>query len=908
MMKKKSLRGEGILEFAGEKLRAVSFPLGGIGAGSVALCGDGGLRQWQIFNNVNHYAHVPLSFFGLYSRGGNSDPKCRVLQSNAGYDDQYEPAPSVSDHVVPRASRELLKTLPGVDDILFVGEYPVAEIFYALPGFPVSVSLRAYSPFVPLDADESGLPAVIFQFCISNPPSPRFVANSPLPPFAANPPSPPFSKGGEGGSKDSRGPVEVSILMCQQNAVGWDDSSEIDGVFHPSYGGNRNRIIRSPGLTAIELKNISLSDDHPRQGEMLIAALDDPASTRAQWTDVESLWADFCADGRLDDAEKSEPSPRGQTVNSAIACRRMIEPESEQKITFLLTWRFPNRFVEWEQPTLTQEQNVDKSKLWLGNHYAVRFGSALEVSEYVRDNLSRFDDIAARFRRALHDSSLPVPITEAISSQISVVRSPTCFRSADGNFYAFEGCQGASTETMGSRGGCCPLNCTHVWNYAMTVARLFPQLERSMRETEWLHQQHESGYLPHRVVVPLYLRRPWDRYIGGPPYPALDGLLGAILKTYREFRACGEREWLAGLWEHVRLAIDHAMERYDRGDGVIHGPQPCTYDVEIEGPNSFIESLYLASLRAAEEMAKAVGDRESAKRYRARFRKGQQAADKLLWGGEYYVHRYDPETESVQAYGAGCHSDQLFGQWWAHSLGLGYALPRKHVREALASIMKYNFRQSFSGHQQFPRAYVRNDEAGILNCTWPKGGRPDTALLYSDEVWTGIEYEVAGALLFEGMIEEALAVVDAVRRRQDGRLRSPWNEVECGDHYVRAMSSWMLLEAAAGYKCDASRNLIEFGPRISPENFRCFFATETGWGQYSQRLRGNKLTAELSVLSGAAHIQELRLSAGHPERVNAKIGSTNISFAATTRGGQVILRFKELLTIEESHPLRISVG
>jgi uncharacterized protein (DUF608 family) len=899
MMKQESRRGKRTLEFTGEKLRAVSFPLGGIGAGSVAICGDGGLRQWQIFNNVNHNAHVPLSFFGLYSRWGDSSPECRALQSRAGYDDQYEPAPSVSDHVVPRASRELLERLAGVEDISFIGEYPVAEIFYALPGLPFSVSLRAYSPFVPLDADESGLPAIIFQFCISNPP---------LPPFVANHPPSPLGKGGKGGFKDSHGTVEVSILMCQQNAVGWDDSSEIDGIFHPSYGGNCNQVVRGSGFTAIRLENIGLPEDHPRQGQLLIAALGDSATVRTQWTDLKDLWTNFSADGRLDDSAKSGPSPRGQTVNSAIACRAMIEPETEQSLTFLLTWRFPNRYVEWEQPTLANEDGIHKSKLWLGNHYASRFGSALEVAEYVRDNLGRFDETASKFQKALHDSSLPVSIIEAVSSQISVLRSPTCFRAADGNFYAFEGCQGASTEMIGSRGGCCPLNCTHVWNYAMTAARLFPQLERSMRETEWLHQQHDSGYLPHRVVVPLYLRRPWDRYIGGPPYPALDGLLGAILKTYREFRMHGDKEWLASMWEHVRHATDHVINRYDRGDGVIHGPQPCTYDVEIEGPNSFIESLYLASLRASEEMAKAVGDRESAHECRERFRKGQKAADKLLWDGEYYVHRYDPDTESVQAYGAGCHSDQLFGQWWAHALGLGYVLPRKHVRRALASIMKYNFRRDFAGHQQFPRAYVRNEEAGTLNCTWPKGGRPDTALLYSDEVWTGIEYEVAGALLFEDMVEEALTIVDAVRKRQDGRLRSPWNEVECGDHYVRAMSSWTLLEAAAGYKHDAFKNLIEFGPRISQENFRCFFATATGWGQYSQRLRGKKLSAELSVFGGMAHIRELRLSAGRAQRTSAGIGSRNVPFAAAVRNGQTILRFKELLRIEENHPLRISIG
>ncbi len=874
-MKRKAKRRSPRLAYKAEALRAVAFPLGGIGAGQVAICGDGGLRQWQIFNNINHNAHVPHSFFGVRASAGKSKAAARVLQSSARYDDTFDPAPLVSDHVVPPASRRLLEKLPGCDVIAFIGEYPVAEIIYSLPGLPIEVRLRAYSPFVPLDPDDSGLPAAVFHFDLINPTSES---------------------------------IEASILMCQQNAVGWDGSSDIEGNRHPGYGGNRNESLCRDGLTAVDLANPSLPDDHPHSGRMLIAALDDSASTTAQWTDLDDLWADFSADGRLEPSADDAPSPPGQTVNAAIASHVSMEPESDKTITFLLTWHFPNRYVDWEQPTFENEQDARKNRLWLGNHYASRFDSALAVAEYVRDNLERFDDTAAKFRAAMYDSTLPDPIIDAVSSQISVVRSPTCFRDSDGYFYGFEGCCGASTEFHGDRGGCCPLNCTHVWNYAMTVSRLFPQLERSMRETEWLRQQHESGYLPHRVVVPLYLRRPWDRWIGGPPYPALDGLLGAILKTCREFRACGDAQWLASLWKHVRLAMNHAIERYDRGDGVIHGPQPCTYDVEIEGPNSFIESLYLAALRAAEEMAKALGDSESAGRYRDRYRKGRKAADKLLWDGEYYIHRYDPQTESVQAYGDGCHADQLFGQWWAHSLGLGHVFPSARVRQALSSIAKHNCRTDFSDHRQFPRRYVLDDEAGMLNCTWPKDGRPDMPLLYSDEVWTGIEYEVAGLLLFEGMVDEALDIVANVRKRHDGRLRSPWNEVECGDHYVRAMSSWALLEAASGYAHDASKNLIEFAPRIGPENFRCFFATATGWGSYSQRIKDSGMTAKLSVFWGDVFVRELRLDCDSDGEVTAKVGSKGVPLTTSKRRGRLAVKFKEPLAINAGRTLKVTVG
>jgi uncharacterized protein (DUF608 family) len=241
------------------------------------------------------------------------------------------------------------------------------------------------------------------------------------------------------------------------------------------------------------------------------------------------------------------------------------------------------------------------------------------------------------------------------------------------------------------------MNCNHVWNYEMALARLFPQLERSMRDLEWFHQQHSSGYLPHRVVLPLTVPPLWDRPTWGPIEPALDGLFGAVLSTYREYLAGGDRDWLRSVWPHVRLALQYVMSSLDRGDGVIDVPQPNTHDVAIQGPNSFIGGLYLAALRAGEEMARLVDEPEAAQAYRQRFESGRQALERELWNGEYYVHRFDPATQGFMAYGEGCLSAQLVGQWWAHILGLGHVLDPAHVRQALASIHKHNLRKDIRG-------------------------------------------------------------------------------------------------------------------------------------------------------------------------------------------------------------------
>ena len=200
-----------------------------------------------------------------------------------------------------------------------------------------------------------------------------------------------------------------------------------------------------------------------------------------------------------------------------------------------------------------------------------------------------------------------------------------------------------------------------------------------------------------------------------------------------------------------------------------HGHQPNTYDTSVSGANTFIGSQYLAALAAAERMALAMGDPESARRWQTVREAGMKNQDEKLWNGEYYIQI--PEPHAANDYDTGCHADQLLGQWWAHMLDLGYLYPAKRVKSALAAIMKYNFREQFAGFKQAPRRYIPDDDGGLIICTWPHGGRPQPFILYADEVWTGIEYAAAGAMLYEGFVDSARRIVQTARRRYDGKRR-----------------------------------------------------------------------------------------------------------------------------------------
>ncbi|HQK21530.1 MAG TPA: GH116 family glycosyl hydrolase [Candidatus Latescibacteria bacterium] len=863
----------------GKALRAVAMPLGGIGAGQIALAGDGGWRQWQIMNIPNHLGHVPHSFFAVRMRPHavhfteRRSPEdvmgvSRVLMSSALYDSpDFIPPVTSSDHIVPEESRTLLRQLPGVDEVRYVGEYPVAEVIFSDPSLPLPVTLEAYSPFAPLDEEFSGLPAILCDLVVTN---------------------------------TLESPVHVSLAGTLQNAVGWDGKSRISGTRNPGYGGNENRVVRARGLTCIEMTNPSVPAESNRFGQMALSLLGGNVTWLGRWDTLEAFWADFADDGDLSCTDDAAPTSPGSTANGALCRSAWLKPGETLKATFVISWFFPNHYVNWDQSGFGLKDR--KSRFHIGTHYATRFQSALDVAMYVSDHAEVLRKRTFDFRNSFYDSSLPYSVLDAVSSQASIIRSPTCMWLEDGTFHAFEGCHGASTGSAEDVGGCCPLNCSHVWNYEQALARLFPRLEQAMRRTDLLHQMTEEGRIGHRTLLPLYLPR-WTE-------PATDGQLGTVLKLYREYRACGDRAFLDELYPKAKKALEWVFTKHDvDGKGILDGFQPNTYDCALHGHNTFVTGLYLAALRAAEEMAKLLGDSSFGEECRARFESGKVAIDAECWNGEYYIQRPEPGKSMDMQYGEGCHIDQLFGQWWAHILDLGYVFPSDHVREALRSILRYNWRDSFSGFRQSPRVFASDHDSGLLICTWPHGGRPDKPTLYSDEVWPGTEYEIAGLCLFEGFAEEAFKVVEGLRKRYDGVQRNPWNEVECGDHYARSMASWTVLEAACGMRYDAGRSFLGFGPNVTPERFRAPFVTASGWGVFSQRITDQMATAEVIVSHGTIPLACFELDMPSKAVVVGKVlvNGKPVRCTCSTLDRRAHIAFGSLLELREGNTLTADV-
>ncbi|MFX1357927.1 MAG: GH116 family glycosyl-hydrolase [Promethearchaeota archaeon] len=870
------------------------MPLGGIGTGSIAIGGDGLLKQWQITNTVRHNAFVPNSFFGVWvKKEGEPNDKAisrALICPKIHEDPSFKPAESVSDHKIPLAAKEMFEILPGVEEIVFNGEYPIAFLDFLDDSFPIEISLMATTPFIPLDPKNSGLPLIVFQFQLHN---------------------------------TSNDPCEVSLIGNFLNLLGWDGLKVFKGTESMLFGGNENKHKEIGDWHAIEMKSKSLLRKDKRFGDLTFAINQPDAMVLNQWDDLKTFWNYFSLEGKFPSSVSEEISPIGHTWVGSLGSRKIINPGEKVEIEFYYTWNFPNRVKDW---VIDKSQIPDENtEFWIGNRYNEWFKNSISVMNYFQQNFNYLMKKTEILHEVFYTMELPPEVLMSIIASVSTIRTPTCFWMRDGSFHGFEGCKGASPTYEKYSGGCCPLDCTHVWNYEFSLAYLFPSLERTMRETEF-KTQHDSGYIPHRSVIPMYLPQlrkngDWDM-IG----PAIDGMFGTILKIYRDFLITADLDFLKKSWPNIDKLINYIFENYDKDKiGVIYSEQPNTYDCTLYGNNTFIGSLYLTTLLSCEKIAKLLNLSEDSKKFREIFTSGKIILDQECWNGEYYIQKYDKDQIKEHQYGIGCHSDQLIGQWWAFHLGLGYILPPEHVKKAIDSIVKYNFKNPLKDIDQVIkinkkiievfRIFASETDSGILNCTWPHGGKPSIPILYSNEVFTGIEYEIAALCIYTGKYTEASHILKAIRKRYDGTRRNPWNEVECGDHYVRAMSSWTLLNAATGVVYINKVKQFQIRPRINAENTKCFYITNTAWGQIILRV-DNKIVCSVSVSYGELEINSLILNHLEPFKLN----NGSVLIKEIFNGEEILLEakiaiknrkaelfLKQSIVLKEDHQLYIEL-
>lgn len=553
-----------------------------------------------------------------------------------------------------------------------------------------------------------------------------------------------------------------------------------------------------------------------------------------------------------------------ESLTGAVKAGFSIAPGGSEEITFVVAWHFPN---------LHTGQGV---------MYSNWFADASAVVDYVFENRDRLVEQTELFRKTWYeDTSLPWWLAQRLFMPTANLATGTAQWWKNGRFWGWEGV------------GCCSGTCTHVWNYSHAEARLFPDLARSTR----LMQDMGSGFDPQTGRVAFR-----GEVNNGSAY-AGDGQSGTVLKCYREHLCSADGSFLKNNWERIRKVLEYQIGRDSQErngtarqpQGVIDVAQPNTYDIDFEGPNTFVGSLYLASLLAGAAMAEDMGDRELAERYRRIARSGREFSERNLFRNGYFVQKIPEGADTKFQYGTGCLSDQLFGQNWARCLDLGTVYDETMVRSALKSVYRYNFCPAVGQYNaRFPaeRDFAVGREAGMFICTWPEGGRPDEPVRYRDEVWTGCEYQAAGGMLWEGLIDEALVMIKAIDDRYDGVSHNPWNEVECGDHYARAMASYGAFQALCGYSYDGPKGCIGIAPRLSPDRFAAFFSGAEGWGLATQIREEKRQVNRYEVRWGSIRIASVRVTL--PEdfnkecRAGVRVKGQEIE-ATVSRGGVVAM-------------------
>lgn len=818
--------------FSKEKLSQIAMPFGGIGAGSISLNGHGSLQDFAVHNRPNltatpdGHGHKFAAFAMVHLKG--TQPTTRLCEGPF-------PASRIYDQGLMSQGLRLggFEGFPRFEKCVFSGEYPFGKVELSDAKSPLALTITGFSPFIPLDDLHSSMPCLFLEYEFQN---------------------------------------------HSNRTVSFEFSFHSSHLHEPA---NRAELTLN---TVIPGKGVFLHDGQDVNAEShgsnaLVVAGHKPKIKgmwfRGGWFDAMSaLWREvstgkFKANNGTDGVNAN--GRNGGSINVSVT----LKPGQSTVIPVILAWHFPNVYsVNHGQPEpccCPGGECKPQQPLWRP-FYAAHWKDARDVAEYALKHYAMLREKTVKFHDALFSSTLPQPLLDAVSANLAILKSPTILRQENGNVWAWEGCFPGS--------GCCAGSCTHVWNYAQAMPHLFPKLERTLREQELLRSMDEKGHVTFRAALP-------DGPVNHDFHAAADGQLGGIMKIFRDWRISGDEEWLKAMYPAAKQSMEFAVRHWDPKErGAIEEPHHNTYDIEFWGADGMHTTIYCGALSAIAKMAAYLGKSADFERYAGLAEKAAKVLDRELWNGEFYVQKVNFKglqdnsfAEKHQAmkeplgemdrllkkegpkyqYGKGCLSDGVIGAWMAAIYGIDTPLNQERIRKNLAAIYRHNFKRDLFDHANCQRpGYALGHEAGLLVCSWPNGGKPTLPFPYSDEVWTGMEYQVASHMIGQGLVKEGLEIVGAARNRYDGIARNPWDEYECGSFYARAMSSYALLPAYSGFRYSPVDGILHLEPRISKRPFKVFFITVAGYG--TLLLENKRLTVEL--MEGKLKLMGLKLKVG----------------------------------------------
>ena len=575
-----------------------------------------------------------------------------------------------------------------------------------------------------------------------------------------------------------------------------------------------------------------------------------------------------------------------QKLTGNIVTSFSVSPGQIAVADFVISWHTPN-FMIHNGRVLPE---ADK-----GRYYDNQFKNAKEVAEYVVDNLDELSSKTFLWKQTWYDSTLPFWFLDRVFLNISALATTTSHRFKSGRYWAWEGV------------GACEGNCAHVWQYAQAPGRIFPAMEKDNRERVdlGLSLQNDGG---------IWFRGEYDKR------PAIDGQAGRILGCYREHQLSIDNSFLQKNWEKIKRATQFILNQDKNKDGMEDTPLENTLDAIWDGEIAWIVGLCIAAVKACEKMAEEMNDSVFAKLCHEYVQKGTRNMNEKLFNGEYFIHRPDAEKGRAKlgSYNT-CHIDQVYGQSWAFQVGLGRILDKEKTLSALRSLWKYNFKSDVGPYikeHKGGRPYALAGDGGMVMNTNPKneakpyGENVGWQIGYFNECMSGFEHQVAAHMMAEGMTDEALILTKAIHDRYHASKRNPFNEIECSDHYGRAMASYGTFITACGFEYHGPKGYIRFAPKWNQENFKAPFTVAEGWGSYSQKKIGTTQQHEFELRYGSLKLNTISLVKSGNSRVKtikASIGAQEIPLKFNQERMEIKISLSNPIHIKTNETLHISI-
>ena len=556
--------------YKGDHLDRIAFPLGGIGAGMICLDGNGA------FSNVS-LRHAPDVFndpwiFGALCVKGKKNV-ARLLEGPVPSWKLLFPGGKVFGDSANGGGDKLFG-LPRFKTAAFSSRFPFGMVQLEDPSLPVGVELTGWSPFVPGDSFSASLPVAGLEYAFVNKTN---KAQEMVFSFHARN----FIHIGQG---------ESGVRCISNGFIAWQKATD-------------------EKLWASGECVVSTNSDN--------AALDNQWF-RGGWFDAKTrLWKNISSGAIINNPTNNDGKGR---EGASIYVPLKLKAGERKTVRMRISWYVPDSDLRINYTRKNPEApETPAYKPW----YAGQFANVNDLTDYWNHNYNRLRNQTQEFTDCFYDSSLPFEVTESIAANLSILKSPTVMRQTDGRLWAWEGCNDSS--------GSCPGSCTHVWNYAQALPHLFPDLERSLRTTEFNENQDEQGHQNFRATLPI---APNDHSF----HAAADGQLGGIMKVYRDWRISDDAMWLKSIWPRVLQSLDYCIKTWDpSGKGILEEPHHNTYDIEFWGPDSMCNSMYLGALKAAQRMGEFLGNDIS--KYENLFNKGKILLERDLYNGAYFEQK-----------------------------------------------------------------------------------------------------------------------------------------------------------------------------------------------------------------------------------------------------------------------------